>query len=49
MHDIEKFEKVLNTEKVDWHNLLEQFLQISTANFAIFFSSENLKKENNNF
>ena len=46
---MEKFEKVLNSEKVDWHNVLEQFLHISMANFAILFSSENFKKENDNF
>ena len=49
MSEIEKFEKVLNLEKVDWRNLLEQNLHISTANFAILFSSENFKKENDNF
>ena len=45
---MEKFEKVLNTEKDDWHSLLEQFLHISMANFAILFS-ENFKKEYENF
>ena len=33
----EKFEKVLNSKKVDWRNLLEQFLHIAKANFAILF------------
>ena len=31
--------------KVDWHNLLEQFPHISRTNFALLFSSENLKEK----
>ena len=37
--------KVLSLWKVDWHNLLEQFPHISTTNFAMLFSSENLKEK----
>ena len=37
--------KVLSSGKVNWHNLVEQFPHISTTNFAILFSSENLKEK----
>ena len=40
-----KIWKVSSSGKVDWHNLLEQFPHISTANFAILFSLENLKEK----
>ena len=32
-----------------YHNLLEQFPHISKANFAILFSSENIKTKNSSF
>ena len=37
--------KSISLGKVGWHNLLEQFPHISTTNFAILFSSENLKEK----
>ena len=46
---IVKFEKGLNSGKVDWQNLLEKFLHISKTNFAIVFSSKIFKEENANF
>ena len=49
MIEIVKFEKALNSGKVDWQNLLEKFLLISKTNFAVVFSSKIFKKENANF
>ena len=48
MIEIVKFEKALNSGKVDWQNLLEKFLHI-THNFAVVFSSKIFKEENANF
>ena len=44
-----KMWKVLNSEKVDWQNLSEQFPHLSRTNFVIWFSSENFGRENGNF
>ena len=40
-----KIWKVLSSGKVNWHNLLKQFPHILATNFAILFSSENLKEK----
>ena len=44
--EIVKFEKALNSGKLDWQNLLEKFLHISKFNFAIVFSSKIFKSCN---
>ena len=42
------FKKELQVSRL-YHNLLQQFPHISKANFAISFSSENIKTENGSF
>ena len=42
------FKKELQVSRL-YHNLLEQFPRILKANFAILFSSENIKTENSSF
>ena len=44
--EIVKFEKALNSGKLDWQNLLKKFLHISKFNFAIVFSSKIFKSCN---
>ena len=39
------FENLIHSDSIVQHNLLKQFHHISPTNFAILFSSENIKEK----